>query len=148
MQYTDFYYYKLLQNQTIRAFDFGNRISPVFANLADDAAPEIMVAINRGGLRYLRPDFKYKTGLAKILAPELIAIYPNPATEYTRVDIGIDEIKSLKLITITGQVFTPSFSANGSSVIINTSELGSGIYFLNIETTNGKMKVAKLEIMR
>ncbi len=148
IQYPDFYYYKLLQGQMSRAFDFGNRISPVFANLQDDPAPEIMVAINRGGLHYLRPDFKYKSGLTRIMAPELINVYPNPATEYTRVAIGLEEIKSLKLITITGQVFTPAVEANGSSVIISTSALGSGIYFLNIETTDGKMKVARLEIIR
>ncbi len=149
--YKDFYYRKLVQNEKLAGFYYGGRIAPVLVNLEGDSVPEIIVSITRGGVSYLKPDFKrvvFGTGLSQTLIPELIAIYPNPAQGYTSVVMELADIKSLKIITATGQVFKPAFESNSVNVLIHTDELSTGVYFLNIETKDGVMKVAKLEIVR
>ncbi len=146
-QYLDFYYMELLQNQKINGLRLGNRISPAFVNLEGDSVPEIIISISRGGLNYLKPNFIYKTtGFSHLMAPELIAVYPNPANRYTSVNLDLNDIKSLKIITLNGQVIEPLFESFGNTVIIHTNDLSAGIYFLNIETKAGIMKVAKLDI--
>ncbi|MES2617187.1 MAG: FG-GAP-like repeat-containing protein [Bacteroidota bacterium] len=151
VEYKDFYYYKLLQNQRITSFDIGNRISPVLANLEGDSVPEILVGINRGGIQYFRPDFIYSkgSGLIHLLVAELLSIYPNPTVNECFAEIDFNNVKSVKLITVAGQIFTPSYAdAGGNKIVLDLNGLSTGIYFINIETTDGKIKVAKLSIQR
>lgn len=146
VEYKDFYYQNLLQNQKLYTFDIGNRVAPVLANLEGDSVPEIIVSINRGGVVYFRPDFKYtgKSSLITHLMPEVIDIYPNPSNNYCRATIGLDEVVSVRILTVTGQVFNPAYSGDGESIEISLNGLSAGVYFLNIETTKGVMKVARL----
>lgn len=148
-QYNDFYAYSVLQNKKVVNYRFGNRIAPALANLEGDSVPEIIVGISRGGVNYLKPNFNYKrTSLQMVNAIEQIEVYPNPANTYTSVIIDAQEIKSLQLITLTGQVYSPNYEKVGNGIQIQTKDLNSGIYFLNVITKSGVVKVAKIEIMR
>ncbi len=149
IQYNDFYFYKVLQNKKVLNYRFGNRVSPALVNLEGDSVPEIIVAISRGGINYLKPNFNYKrSGLANIQLVEQIAVYPNPANNFTSVALDIKDIKSLQLITITGQVYNPSYEQGGNQVKIQTSDLATGVYFINIQMNSGAIKVAKLEVIK
>ncbi|MDI1233060.1 MAG: T9SS type A sorting domain-containing protein [bacterium] len=149
VQYNDFYYYNALQNKKVYNYRFGNRIAPALVNLEGDSVPEILLGISRGGVKYLKPNFNYnKSSLTQLNTIEQIAVYPNPANAYTTVELELSEIKSIKLITTTGQVIIPSFEQVGSHIQIQTRGLNTGIYFLNIETNLGLIKVAKLEVSK
>lgn len=148
-QYNDFYFMNVFQNKRVINYRFGNRISPAFVNLEGDSVPEIIVGLSRGGVNYLKPNFNYnRSSLTYINKIEQISIYPNPANTFTSVKIDINDIKDLKVITITGQVIHPNFEQAGSNINIETKNLSTGIYFINIETKDGFMKIAKLEILR
>lgn len=63
-------------------------------------------------------------------------VYPNPAQQIVNVQSS-NEIKSLKIIDITGQLLLHQKSDLPNSAIIDVSNLTAGMYSLLIETLNG-----------
>jgi len=76
------------------------------------------------------------TGIGSLSNSQLM-IYPNPAKDFVNIKYA-DEILSVKVINYTGQVAMEQ-KVNATDVKINTSDLKSGIYFIQIETKNGKI---------
>ena len=75
------------------------------------------------------------------------SIYPNPAVSGEQMTIQIDNelvptIEAIEVLNMSGQVVT-SFS---SIQDMNTAALTRGVYYVNIKTTEGFMKVKKLFI--
>ena len=75
------------------------------------------------------------------------SIYPNPAIRGEQMTIQIDNelistIEVVEILNMSGQVVT-SFS---SIQDMNTAALPRGVYYVNIKTTEGFMKVNKLVI--
>lgn len=66
-----------------------------------------------------------------------VALYPNPAT--TQVNVTVNgEIRSYSVINAMGQVVLSRNGINASNVAINTQNLASGVYFVNVVTDNGQ----------
>lgn len=61
-----------------------------------------------------------------------IKLYPNPATSSLTIDTELP-VRSWKTISISGEVLQ-----NGSNTTIQTNELSSGMYFIDIELLNGQ----------
>jgi len=74
-----------------------------------------------------------------------ITVYPNPAQDLVYL-ISPDQIKSFKIMSISGQLIKQEEAAN-STVAVNTSELANGFYLVQIETTMG-ITVKKINIAR
>jgi len=73
-----------------------------------------------------------------------VNVYPNPATDFVNIQTNF-EIKSLKVVNYVGQVV---FDQNIGQVNyqINTSNFGTGMYFVQIETNDGTVVTKRLTI--
>jgi hypothetical protein len=64
------------------------------------------------------------------------SIYPNPATTLLNISNTYNfEIKNISIVDINGRLIK---NQNGTLTEINVSDLNTGVYFINIETTEGK----------
>jgi hypothetical protein len=74
-----------------------------------------------------------------------VTVYPNPAQHIIYL-ISPDQIKSFKIMSISGQLIKQEEAAN-STVAVNTSELDNGFYLVQIETKSGTT-IKKINIAR
>ncbi len=66
-----------------------------------------------------------------------ISVFPNPMNDL--LNISMDNFASLFIMDATGKIVISSDSKE-----VNTKDLNSGIYFLNVVTTEGKLLSTKL----
>jgi len=64
-----------------------------------------------------------------------ISIYPNPATNLVNIE-SEDIINSIQIINYTGQLIYTQHTS-GNTVQVNTNDFPSGVYFVNINTSEG-----------
>jgi hypothetical protein len=77
-------------------------------------------------------------GISKAMIDRSLSIYPNPADHVLTVSFETNEVAEISLTDIAGStVMTTSAGAGSNKISMNTSELPSGIYILNITTGNG-----------
>lgn len=83
-----------------------------------------------------------KTVLANIVVgigedgqKETISIYPNPVSDYLRIETN-GEISNVRIVNTIGQVVLEQ-NVGLNTVTISTETLPTGVYFVNIETTTG-----------
>lgn len=63
----------------------------------------------------------------------VVGIYPNPATESINIICGDNSVGSVvEIIDVNGQVVATSNVLSGNSVMINTSNLSAGLYFVRV----------------
>ena len=78
---------------------------------------------------------------------DMIAVYPNPATDYVAVETDFDNV----VITIQdaqGKVVYAKRSLNGTNRI-DVSGMSEGVYFMLIENNSGELlKTSKLNVLR
>ncbi|MFA7616703.1 MAG: T9SS type A sorting domain-containing protein [Moheibacter sp.] len=67
------------------------------------------------------------------------AVYPNPATNFVKVDMKNAEVKQMTVISMNGKVVA---SSNSSSVRV--SELPAGVYAVKVVDTNNKVYTSKI----
>jgi hypothetical protein len=73
-----------------------------------------------------------------------ISLYPNPSTSYIKINSEKDFGKSMIEITdVSGRIVHVQKSDDLNQTVIITSDLNSGIYFLNIKFDNSKSTVKK-----
>jgi len=69
-----------------------------------------------------------------------IALFPNPATDKLTIQFSTDSEISLKepsVFCISGKRIPSSFKVEGNRLVINTSEMMIGLYFIEIQTERG-----------
>jgi hypothetical protein len=76
--------------------------------------------------------------------PVSVSIVPNPADDYLQINGSNNEIYTFKIVDAMGAVIMKDV-LNGSKKI-NTSELKSGVYFVNFENQNNKPFTRKVII--
>ena len=144
-------YMPLFNNKNQFNVDYGNRISPAFADLDNNGVPEIIVSCNRGGVQYLKPEFSKKSPGTSINQPFIlhnIMVYPNPAKNEAFINLNEKEIKTISVYSYDGkQINIPSRMEN-NILILNTNETANGIYFIRLTTTNNIIYVAKLQVLK
>ncbi len=76
-----------------------------------------------------------------------VSVYPNPASDRIFLRPELTEINNVRIMNITGQEMTNEVSMRQSAdeVQINISTLKTGIYFLEIETTEG-VEIQKISV--
>ncbi|MFP4555247.1 MAG: choice-of-anchor J domain-containing protein [Bacteroidales bacterium] len=72
-----------------------------------------------------------------------IALYPNPATEYFNV-ASTNQIRSIRVINVTGQEVINISNVNAAKHTVNTSELNNGIYIVSVTDINGFTKSSRI----
>jgi hypothetical protein len=75
------------------------------------------------------------TGVNELGEPNAVMVYPNPASDFVRVQSN-HNIREIKLYNSTGQLVVNK-SIDEQSFNINTSDMATGIYLLQIETEAG-----------
>jgi gingipain R len=76
-----------------------------------------------------------------------VNVYPNPATEFVTLEWSGSTPTAVQLMDLSGKVIysvTPA-DLNGTSAVISTSDLSSGLYLLNV-TTNEKVSTVKIAV--
>lgn len=91
------------------------------------------------------------TAASSILSNEEVTVYPNPAHDVVNVTLqsAKDGIVNLTLIDATGKICLQhqrTLKAGYNKLLINTTELSKGIYFVQTTTHDGVVKTAKLSI--
>ncbi len=77
-----------------------------------------------------------------------IFLFPNPGTDLIQLKgIDLDENMSIFIFSNVGESMKIDFEQTNNNITINTKDLKSGIYFVEIITAN-KTVVKKLQIMR
>jgi Secretion system C-terminal sorting domain len=80
------------------------------------------------------------TGLNKTMIDNSLSIYPSPADETLNVSFKAAAGADVTLSDIVGStVLSASANAGDNKITMNTSNLSSGIYILNVTTENGKV---------
>lgn len=74
---------------------------------------------------------------------EGVNIYPNPVNNQLFIECDV-HISSLKIIDIAGKDYYNKDNINKTDYLLNTSLLGSGIYFIEITSVNNTKHIEKL----
>lgn len=74
--------------------------------------------------------FAYPNNISETIGSREIKIYPNPFNENIRVE-GLEEGQLYSIIAINGAILQSGILEK--SMLVNTEEIGSGIYILKIQ---------------
>jgi len=148
-QLDSFHYLKAFQGQKFYNTDFGSFISPCLADLDGDTVPEIVIAGNRGGVQYLKQGFKYKRPVSvHKISYKNINGYPNPTKNSIEFNLDINDIQSIELYNNLGQKISVAYTANGQITVLETENLASGFYIINILMTNDEVYTSKFQVLK
>lgn len=90
------------------------------------------------------------SSLSDLKAGETLNIYPNPAPDYVIVDLGLEDNLAIQLEIVStngSKVITQeSNSSKEHNVQVDVSGLSEGVYFLNIQLSDGRSLRSKLFI--
>lgn len=67
-----------------------------------------------------------------------LAIYPNPFNDILNISSKNETILSYEIFDMGGRVIKRSAVGNLNTFVINTADLTSGIYMLNLKSENGE----------
>jgi len=112
----------------------------MFSNDSFDIVAPLVEAIDR--VLYLR--LGQTVGIGSI-QDNSIGIYPNPTSDYIRIELADCQIQKIRLYSLTGEILIAQY-IDQKSVDLNISDLISGIYILEIKLVDGK--VFKQKIMK
>ncbi|MCS7072942.1 MAG: T9SS type A sorting domain-containing protein, partial [Bacteroidia bacterium] len=74
--------------------------------------------------------------------------YPNPSSEFTRIEYSVPNTASLKIYDFFGRQLRNYPIKNNGSVTVDVSNLSSGIYFYSIEANGKTIATKKLTVSR
>ncbi|MEY4877381.1 MAG: hypothetical protein RL708_2531 [Bacteroidota bacterium] len=102
------------------------------------------------GTRLLIDDISFKkatVGIQNLSTDAGINIFPNPAQN--RIEIKSEnEIRSVQIKNIAGDVFINSSVNESNSVLINTNKIPNGIYIVEIQLKNKELLTRKIVISK
>jgi hypothetical protein len=79
-------------------------------------------------------------GIIEVVSASDILIYPNPTNGIFTIKSGQEKIKKLSVYNWMGEeVYSVSISSGQISCPVNISKEANGIYFLQVETENGRV---------
>jgi hypothetical protein len=70
-------------------------------------------------------------------------VYPNPFNDEIYIS-NAHYVRNVKIISVLGGVFHVKPSRGNSNIHVNLSNLDNGIYFIVVETNNGKQVTKKI----
>lgn len=112
----------------------------MFSNDSFDKVAPLVEAIDR--VLFLR--LGQTVGIGS-LQDNSIRIFPNPTSDYIRIELADYQIQNIRLYSLTGEILITQY-IDQKSVDLNISDLIRGIYILEIKLVDGK--VFKQKIMK
>jgi len=76
------------------------------------------------------------TGIDVFDGGNTVAVYPNPANEYLRIEGGNDEKLFIRFYTISGQLLIEKEIDAGGEAVISTAAFAAGLHFLEVRKGN------------
>ncbi|HLP20783.1 MAG TPA: T9SS type A sorting domain-containing protein, partial [Chitinophagales bacterium] len=87
------------------------------------------------------------TGLAQLGNSGVsVALYPNPATDVTTIEVSNYTISHIRIMNMNGQLVT-EWAPNAAKITISTNEMSAGVYFIKV-LVNGQSLVKKLTVSK
>ncbi len=106
-------------------------------------------------IMYALVHFDYNVGINDVNNNlSFVSLTPNPAQNFVRANIALAKSSNVTatLSDVTGRVIATVFNGNLSSgknfITINTSDLASGIYFVNIKADNGNVVSTRVVVTK
>lgn len=110
-------------------------IGPVIRALAIDANDAIWVATSTGVTRITNPQLSISQSESSIR----LSVYPNPASSSFVVQ-SKNTIESYIIVDLFGKTIKESTSEKLSEIHINSESLSSGLYIIDVVTSEGRIK--------
>lgn len=84
------------------------------------------------------------TGILTNESNASVKVYPNPMTDYTKIDFGAnyDQVEMIRLVDVTGKL-SAEYKVESESIIIE-NDLDKGAYFIQVIYRESGMQVIKL----
>ena len=89
------------------------------------------------------------TGIGELLNEDCgVMLFPNPFTDYATIgfDSDCDAVSIFSIYNITGQIVLSVENPSGNQISIEKNNMTAGMYFYNIQTTNGTITTGKFII--
>ena len=103
-----------------------------------------LAAFGSGGAIYkIVDDAPASVSEANRLSP---AVFPNPATDHLTIQVQETALQQIALYNSIGQQVFTTATNGAQSYTVNVSELPQGIYFVEMQTTNGKTHYKKIVV--
>jgi hypothetical protein len=77
------------------------------------------------------------TGITQSGARDAMVIFPNPASNYLRIQNAEYGIEKIEIMNALGQVFNSAFYMRNSELSVDVSSLNPGIYLLKVKSKEG-----------
>ncbi len=138
-----------LQGRKFYHIDLGSYISPCLADLDGDTVPEILIASNRGGIRYMKEGFSYKhkVSIADVKYSSING-YPNPTSKAIEFNLDAGDVSSIDVYNSLGQVVPVKYNTDGQITVIDVDNLVSGFYIVNIRMNNAQVYTSKFQVLK
>ena len=82
-------------------------------------------------------------GINDVSNENSLQVYPNPATTELKIRNNELRIEKVEIENVLGQVVLHPLISSSSNLLIDVTNLSSGIYFLKATDANGKVSNAK-----
>lgn len=114
-------------NDSLSAFNFGSRITPVAVNLFNESKPAIVIGTGQGGISILR-----NQSASSNPGNGNIGLYPNPIRTDQLLTVRSKQSYLANVVTTSGQVVLKNIQlVANEDIFINVSVLKEGLYILS-----------------
>lgn len=143
-----FCFQNIFQNRKHYNYDFGSHTAPCLADFNGDTVPELLVSCNRGGIQYLKNNFRYQraTSLANT-EYRFINTYPNPAGNSLEFLCSGQLLTSLEVYNTLGQELAVPYSSDAYSGRIDVSGLPNGFYIVRLQFQDGRRYASRFQVL-
>ncbi|MNU81491.1 hypothetical protein D3C71_711510 [compost metagenome] len=73
-----------------------------------------------------------------------LAVYPTPVVSNFNIQPSEAGVKSITITNVQGKLFTCSYKELANSIIVNSEQLSSGVYFVRLTYASGKAEQATI----
>ncbi|MES2379617.1 MAG: T9SS type A sorting domain-containing protein [Bacteroidota bacterium] len=127
--------------------------SVTVANIDGDTLPELMIGNQRGGFRFYKSSItgKISLGAADDLVNNKIeaSVYPNPVKDVLTIETNLsNEQAEASIINALGVTVLTKTVNTSQPIVLSTTHLNDGFYFVKLNTESGKQLVRKILIQK
>lgn len=144
---------KLAQDSSFNLYssDFlkleSNGYSSFYVNdLDNDGFLDLFIGHDLGGIMRMEVDPNSTSSLEEKTLPQLI-VYPNPNRGTFELANVQDEIKEIRVFDALGQKVVVRYSKKGNQIQVNVLEAIAGLYFVQVEFTNGLSLTERISVL-
>lgn len=144
-------------NNLYRSTDAGSTYTDVVSglNLSPTVSSQYIICTNdanvyvstTGGGTYKFYKYGTGSGMDETLEDQQLLVYPNPANKHFRIN-SKTPISKVEIISIDGKVYSLQNRMMNSEWSVETDHLGSGLYTVQIWSTDGNVRSTKVIIQR